>query len=79
MLFTDINAVLFPVVLRVFFRLFVVFLMRETALPRLCFVAYISMRYAVCELGQRVVFALRLLVVLRDLFVLRLWVSHPVV
>lgn len=53
--------------------------MRETALPRFSFVVFISMRYAVFELGQRVVFALRLLVVLRDLFALRLLVSHPVV
>ncbi len=79
MLFTGINAVLLPVVLRVFFLRVVVFLMRETALPRLCFVACISMRYAVLNVGQRVVFVLRLLVVLRDLFVLRLLVSHPVV
>lgn len=79
MLFTGIDSVLFPVVLRVFLRCVVVFLMRETALPRFSFVVCISMRYAVCELGQRVVFALRLLVVLRDLFALRLLVLLPVV
>ena len=70
---------MFGVVVRVRFRLFVVFLMRETALPRFGFVVCISMRYAVLNVGQRVVFALRLLVVLRDLFALRLLVSHPVV
>lgn len=79
MLFTGIDSVLFPVVLRVFLRCVVVFLMRETALPRLCFVVCISMRYAVCELGQRCLVALRLLVVLRDLFALRCRVYVPVV
>ena len=43
-----------PVVVRVRFRLFVVFLMRRTALPRLCFVIAISMRYAGLNVGQRV-------------------------
>ncbi len=79
MLFTGINAVVLPVVVRVRFRLFVVFLMRETALPRLCFVVCISMRYAVLNVGQRCLVALRLLVVLRDLFALRCRVYVPVV
>ena len=53
MLFTGIDSVLFPVV-RVFLRCVVVFLMRRTALPRLCFVVFISMRDAGLNVGQRV-------------------------
>ena len=53
MLFIGENRVVLPVVLRVFFLCFVVFLMRETALPRLCVVA-ISMRDAGLNVGQRV-------------------------
>lgn len=48
-----------PVVVRVRFRLFVVFLMRRTALPRLSFVVFISMRDAGLNVGQRVVFRFR--------------------
>lgn len=67
------------VVVRVRFRLFVVFLMRRTALPRFGFVVAISMRDAGLNVGQRV-----LLIVPRVSFsvvfsLMRLLVSHPVV
>lgn len=59
MLFTGISRVVLPVVVRVRFRGFVVFLMRETALPRLSFVVCISMRDAGLNVGQRVVVRFR--------------------
>lgn len=79
MLFTGKNAVVLPVVVRVRIRCFVVFLMRRTALPRLCFVVFISMRDAGLNVGQRV-----LLIVPRVGFsvvfsLMRFRVSHPVV
>ena len=53
--------------------------MRETALPRLCFVVFISMRYAVCELGQRVVFRFREFGFSVVFSLMRFRVSHLVV
>ena len=51
--------------------------MRKNVGLRFCFVMCISMRYTGFNVGQRVVFVLRLLVVLRDLFALRLLVLLP--
>lgn len=53
-LFTGISRVVLPVVVRVRFRGFVVFLMRRTALPQFSFVVFISMRDAGLNVGQRV-------------------------
>ena len=55
MLFIDREPVSLPVVLRVFLRCVVVFLIRETALPQFSFVVCISIRFAGFIVGQRVV------------------------
>lgn len=78
-LLTGINAVVVPVVLRVFSICFVVFLMRETALPRLSFVIAISMRYAVFNVGQRVAVRFREFGFSVVVSLMRFRVSVPVV
>lgn len=79
MLFIDENRVVLPVVVRVRFRGFVVFLMRRTALPRLCFVVAISMRDAGLNVGQRVLFRFREFGFSVVFSLMRFRVSHPVV
>jgi hypothetical protein len=78
-LFTGKNAVVLPVVVRVRFRLFVVFLMRETALPQFSFVVFISMRYAGFNVGQRVAVRFREFGFSVVVSLMRFRVSHPVV
>lgn len=78
-LLTGIDRVSLPVVVRVFSICFVVFLMRETALPRLSFVIAISMRYAGFNVGQRVVVRFREFGFSVVVSLLRFRVSVPVV
>lgn len=68
-----------PVVVHVRFRGFVVFLMRETALPRFSFVVCISIRFAGFIVGQRVVLIVPRVGFSVVVFALRYRVSHPVV
>ena len=53
--------------------------MRRTALPRLCFVMFISMRDAGLNVGQRVVVRFRLFGFSRVVSLMRFRVSHPVI
>lgn len=78
-LFTGISRVVLPVVLRVFLRCVVVFLMRKTALPRFVFVIAISMRYAGFNVGQRVVVRFREFGFSVVFSLMRFRVSHLVV
>lgn len=58
-LFIGENRVVLPVVVRVRFRLFVVFLMRKNVGLRIGFVVCISIRDAGLNVGQRVVVRFR--------------------
>lgn len=68
-----------PVVVRVRFRGFVVFLMRENVGLRFGFVVCISIRFAGFVVGQRVLLIVPRVGFSVVVFVLRYRVSHPVV